>query len=686
MTTGVEIEERVVHGSRRWLVALLLLVIAAAALSIAVQRNVFPYYSGDRDEPVYRYQAQMLEEGRVTVPLGQERFFRPWLSGPSDGHLVMAFQPLWPAVLMVADLTTNSMLPAIAFASILGVTGMYAFAIELLRDRRLAVGAAALFGFSPFVLLLGGTYLNYVFGVALGTWMAVATLRAVRQRSAAAAVAAGALFGLALLTRPFDALLYALPLVTYVLMCHLDRRAIQRILGWTIVGALPFVALTLAYNSAVTGAALTFPTSAQSGGTASFGWGRRSLAPEFPPVNFTLLNGFRAFARNICALPSWLLGSYVGIVIAGFGVRRTFRDRPAAVLVTLMTVIFPTAYLAWWAITLTTQGAYTGLGPHYYLPMLVPLSVLTAAGIRDLALRARSGDRKWVIAVAGISVLAVVGTAAFVRPRLDENQFVADVGHDQAGRILAAVQATPGRLLVINEREQHPYVMLTHGVLANRPTLDTRVIYTIDRGAASADLIRTQRHRTAFRTVRTLASGAPLSSIRPRLIRQRVVSAPSIELTSDIRNSGNHKVVIAYGRFGRHRIATVIDRNSHNGDRYRVRWTLSGTTFRMSATAPARSSSTGYPRVKEEQPLPVPRAGRAPRVDLVVGAAFADHPRTRDPDRSELRYYARTHGDEVQVLTAPEDWTRLGAPLSAWLPISTKATIIVRVSGRPPSR
>ena len=69
-------------GSRHWLVVLLLLLVASAALSIAVQRNVFPFYSGDRDEPVYRYQAQMLAAGHVTIPANQERFFRPWLSGP----------------------------------------------------------------------------------------------------------------------------------------------------------------------------------------------------------------------------------------------------------------------------------------------------------------------------------------------------------------------------------------------------------------------------------------------------------------------------------------------------------------------------------------------------------------------------------------------------------------------------
>ena len=185
-------------GSRHWLVLLLLLLVVSAALSIAVQRNILPLYSGDRDEPVYRYQAQMLADGHVTIPATQEQFFRPWLSGPVDGHLAMAFQPLWPAVLMVADVATNSMLPGLAFGVVFATAGVYALAVELLRNRRLGLGAAVLFAFSPFVLLLAGTYLNYVFAVGLGTWMTVGWVRAVRRSSAVAAAGAGALFGLLL--------------------------------------------------------------------------------------------------------------------------------------------------------------------------------------------------------------------------------------------------------------------------------------------------------------------------------------------------------------------------------------------------------------------------------------------------------------------------------------------------------
>ena len=37
--------------------------VVAFVAAIAIQRNVFPFYSGDHDEPVYRFQAEMLRDG-----------------------------------------------------------------------------------------------------------------------------------------------------------------------------------------------------------------------------------------------------------------------------------------------------------------------------------------------------------------------------------------------------------------------------------------------------------------------------------------------------------------------------------------------------------------------------------------------------------------------------------------------
>ncbi len=668
-----------VTGSRHWLVVMLLLLVASASLSIAVQRNVFPYYSGDHDEPVYRYQAQMLAEGRLTIPATQEQFFRPWLSGPADGHLAMAFQPLWPAVLMIADVATNSMLPALAFAAVLASLGVYVLAMELFRDRRLGVIAAALFTLSPFVLLLGGTYLNYVFSVGLGTWMAVTWIRAVRRESPMAAVASGALFGLLLLTRPFDAVLYVIPLMAFAIVSRPARLVPRRLVFGVLLGAIPFIVLALGYNALVTGSPLEFSTSAQSQGTAAFGWGHRAIAPDFPPINFTLWKAFRALARNALALPSWLLGSYVGIPLAAWGFRtRPARDRSVAVLIVGMTVVFPLSYFAWWASELTTDGAYVGIGPHYYLPALVPLSLLMAVGIRDLFRRASAGGRPRLLA-ALTTVLAVVTTIAFVGPRLDENRFVADVERDESQPILDATAAQSGRLLVIKERQPYPYVMSQRAVLANQPTLDTRVIFAIDRGAAGVDLLRTQPHRRAFRTTRQLEPGAPLESIRPILVPQRVISGRVVNLDTTIENRGTNRVVIAYARFGNHRVARVIDTASRRGQRYQVRWRLSDAGISMEG--PERSLPRAhYPRIREEQRPRGPRAGHAPKVDVVVGAAFTNRSTRRDPDRVELRYYARRTGNHVEFLTAPEQWTRIGAPSSAWLPITVDRALRVNPS------
>ncbi len=667
-------------GSRHWLVVLLLLLVASAALSIAVQRNVFPYYSGDRDEPVYRYQAQMLANGDLTIPASQERFFRPWLSGPVDGHLAMAFQPLWPAVLMIFDVTTNSMLPGIAFGVVLATAGVYALAVELLRDRRLGLGAAVLFALSPFVLLLAGTYLNYVFAVGLGTWMTVGWVRAVRRSSAIAAGVAGALFGLLLLTRPFDALLASVPLLAFALLSRLDRATWRRLLAGAAAGAAPFIVLTLAYNLAVTGAVFEFATSAQSGGTAAFGWGRRALAPDYPPVNFTLLNAFRATAQNLVALPSWLLGSYVGIPLAVWGVRklapRTPMVRTDTALLVGMLVVFPVGYVGWWAIALTVDGAYTGIGPHYYLPMVVPLSILMAVGVRDLLGRSRTGGSRsrWSLGVVG--VLAVVGTAPFVGPRLDLNRFVADEEGRQALPVLAAVRSKPGRILVINPREPHPYIMGTHGVLANRPTLGARVIFAVDRGAAEADLLREHPDRRAFRTIQQLAPGAPLQSISPVLIRQRVLRGTVVNLDTTIENRGTNRIVIAYARFGGRRVARIIDTTSRQGAHYRVQWRLTSTSISVESSEHS-VRPTRYPRIREEPRAHGPRAGRAPNADVVVGAAFTNRATARDPDRAELRYYARRAGRHVEFLTAPEQWTRIGSPSSAWLPITVGQALTV---------
>ncbi|MEO6470085.1 MAG: hypothetical protein ABIP21_13385, partial [Acidimicrobiia bacterium] len=190
------------------------------------------------------------------------------------------------------------------------------------------------------------------------------------------------------------------------------------------------------------------------------------------------------------------------------------------------------------------------------------------------------------------------------------------------------------------------------------------------------ELLRMQPHRRAFRTTRQLEPGAPLESIRPILVRQRVIGGKVVNLDTTIENRGTNHIVIAYARFGNHRVARVIDTASRRGQRYQVRWRLSDAGISMEG--PERSLPRAhYPRIREEHRPRGPRAGHAPKVDVVVGATFTNRTTTRDPDRVELRYYARRAGNQIEFLTAPEQWTRIGAPSSAWLPITVGRTLRV---------
>ena len=140
---------------------------------------------------------------------------------------------------------------------------------------------------------------------------------------------------------------------------------------------------------------------------------------------------------------------------------------------------------------------------------------------------------------------------------------------------------------------------------------------------------------------------------------------------STIINTSGKATVTAYARLGKDAQRRVLDTSSTRGDTYDVEWTVSPHGLEYHGPA--------APRIK---PL------KAGSVDgqLIVGASFAKSTKVRDPDAVERRYYARivrrpTAG--VELLTADEEWTRFGAPIHAWIPITVNASLQVRITAAP---
>ena len=52
---------------------------AGAIAAVAVRAGVFPFYSADRDEPIYVLQAKALLHGHLALPRYPHlEFFQPW--------------------------------------------------------------------------------------------------------------------------------------------------------------------------------------------------------------------------------------------------------------------------------------------------------------------------------------------------------------------------------------------------------------------------------------------------------------------------------------------------------------------------------------------------------------------------------------------------------------------------------
>ena len=659
-------------GSGRWWVAVLVIAAVAFVFAIAIQRNIFPLYSGDHDEPVYVFQAQMLADGDLTLPGSQNEFFRPWLSGPRGDRLVMAFQPLWPAVLMVADKVTGSMLPALGLAAASAVFATYFFALEILRKTSRAAIAAALFAVSPFVLMLGGTYLNYVFAVALGTAFYALALRALRTTSRVVALFAGGTWGAIVLTRPFDALLYALPIIGYAIATRKrDGAKLALVARWAFCGTLPLLVVVVASNIAINGGPFTFSTTVSSGGASAFGFGYRALAPDAHGLDFTPGYSITALGSNLWALPKWLFGTYLAMGLAIFGGFKLWRrDRSTTSLLLAMTFIFPIGYMAWWASAMTILGAANGLGPHYYLPMMPPLAVLMTYGLLEL--------HTWRRVAVPIALLAMFIVTLFAMPtKLDDKRFVAETSKDYAREVRRGLAQRGGQqALVTLEGKRAPYVMDPRPFLTNSPDLSDDILYAVDRGARNIDLIDRYKERRAYRLVSELPMGAEFERMPVQVRRQSVARGTSITFDTTVTNNNGSPVVIAYLCRGQKIDRQLLDMDSRKGERYRLQWTLEpdAITFEGPSERPlgAEPSSTRHGR-----------CGPARSDTLALGASFGAAIATPDPVRAEWRTYGRTSkgtsGEVVEILTAPDQWIRFGGTIHSWLPADVRNDLSVEV-------
>ncbi len=400
-------------------------------------------------------------------------------------------------------------------------------------------------------------------------------------------------------------------------------------LALVALGFLPFLVLQLVQNRIVTGSFTQFPFSAKEPLDA-FGFGFRRLLPDVPGVDYTLKEAIRGVTTSGRSVPEFLVGSYVGVVLAGVGLWLRRRDRTTFLWLALI-VVFPAGYFVFWGSRLASHFAFLS-GPVYLVPLFVPLCVFVATALLALWRRRRA-------VLIGIVIVLAIATAPYLYDKIAMNHRLSAAQEPWRD----ATDALPGRSLVV-VRDSGPYLLHLNPFSSNAPDLDGRVLYSVDRGPGTFELLDRFPGRTPYveRTNFPLLDNAlahPDAKVPTiTLLPVKVVSGRAVTLDVVVHDPTHAAAVVVTLVVGTSRVEQrILQPSAASPDVYRTTWTLV-----------PRNGAPGAASVPADA---VPLAGRG-RFSVTAAAApsVAQAPAVR---QLRTQYAYRIHDDAVEVLAPP---------------------------------
>ena len=539
----------------------------AGIWAIVGSRFVFPFLSNDHDEAVYLLQANALEHGHLfpRAPSNPDAFL-PWLTVQEGHHYVPKYAPVFPAMLAVGKWVFTSERAALGLIAAGVIVMTYLLATEILEDRRQAALASVFMLLTPLFIVQSATFLPYSAGLLLLASFAFALLRGLRVEKGSWLVLAGFLVGLALFARPYDAIVFTLPLAGYVIVRYRkDVRGLLSRLGWVLLGMLPPAIAMSAFNSAATGSALQSPFSLIDS-RDTIGFGERSMDPNNPAVRYTPGLGWTGLSRHVILSGFWIFG---GIVLIGcafyFLAKHQWRGRTA--WFGAIAVVLPIGYLFFWGTYgAAVWGAPWYLGPYYYMPIFAPLIILGTGGfvyfLREYGILA-----KW--ALAGMLVLSFFVTAQAMVKNWSYTQ-------DDRRLYTALTNADLHNALVFLPDFYGPRILHPFATATNNWNVSGDVIYAVNRTEGeNASVAADFPNRTAYRVaIKGQYRGRPFDTeLTSTLDQFTLVRGKVIDLALDFKSpnlspDSRKRSVLTVTVTGNRRSTTyVIDKNAQKGDR-----------------------------------------------------------------------------------------------------------------------
>jgi hypothetical protein len=508
-----------------WWGALGGLAAVAAAWAICGSLGLFPLLTENGDEGAYLAQSAALRSGQIIpdAPAAHTAAFLPWFAVARDGHFVYKYSPVFPAILALGHWLLATDRAALGIGAALAVLLVVAFARELGASRRAALIGGGLFLLAPVFLVQSATFLPYVTNLALLLAFAVLLLRGIRTGKVWILVAAGCALGIAFWSRPFDALLFATPVLVWTALRSRSPLGRSRVLAFFALGLVPGLLAFLAYNALATGNPFELPFNLLDRAD-TIGFGQRRTLSTDSYVNFTIARAWDATEKNVLLVITWSFGNVVLVVLGIFG----YLSKPRVWGRSLLAVIL----LAWPAGFFFFWGSYTyvllwggglRLGPWYYLPMLVPLSVAAGIGL----------DRGLHRSVA-LSLVAVALCVAVAVPVVTDAVHSARISQEPREHVRDAIDAATNgrRSLVFLGPVWGPFLQNPLSFLRNAPDYGGDRLYAIENADRDLEITREHRGRVPYEVSFPNGFSTAAGAVAPVWVdHETVTTGTSLDLT-----------------------------------------------------------------------------------------------------------------------------------------------------------
>ena len=505
-------------------VALIVAVVAGfylAATAFWQDRDLFPK---THDEQSYFLQARMLSEGRL------------WLPPHPHGDFFDTFHVLVDPVYASAYFPGNALMfapglvvgwPTWAVPILLSAAGvglLYRVLAELVDGAAALLASLALVSLGWF-RVQSPLMMAQVPALFLGLLMVWAWLRwraADGRTRLAWAAAVGAFAGWMAITRPVDALAYALPVGAAMAVSLAKGRAAPKTWlatgGVVVLAAAPFLALQLTLNKAVTGELLRTPFGLyvdrdQPGTGMGFADDAATMVSSGVPQKRELNETFvapRVAAHRFADLPATWTGERLR-----FTLDVPLPARPMLPIALVGLLGLTTARRLVLAATLAAfvglYALYTFYLEHYLIVVAPAALMLLVLGVRVLASTAPARWRRGVSVGLGCGVAAGCATvlpeadALLFRGPADKVYVTDETFPSRMMRVLRTElpAAVPGRALIFVRWSpgQNVHQEPVYNTAAARVD-DNRIVLAHDLGARNAELIayyaRTQLDRVVY--------------------------------------------------------------------------------------------------------------------------------------------------------------------------------------------